>query len=1783
MKTHKNDKFLSAFFLLFLLTQLQLPAKDSQLYNKYLEYQKKEIAKSKILQADWLRSDLDYIKITTTKDGIARLALSDILAIEPQWIGKNSNYLNLLYNSQNYPYYIKDTDGKLSSDDTLYFTGKRAAGDTTWFDNYTWEEPFFLTYDESSTAKRLNLVDQILNGTSQISSVPINRHIEEEHKYNSGKQLYDSYTSDNEGWYWAMIAPSTDVGFGSTFSYNLYLDLDPGDEIDLYLIFKTSADTLYFAGGSNLYPEYNLTFFFNNDSIDNRNFIRVRKDSFYIHLTSENTIKGYNNIKVIANVHHEKRNAEINIDYITMKGRSKPFAYSQFFNANFENITPKSLVKIPNFKSSRIVGIDSLNNQIFFPTSEIQNQAYLFLNKNNGNLYNFSFRDKMSFDTINNFHLAIIPYSNPDSMVSFHNWYFSGDFNNLVDNAESNSIIVFTINVTSYIPQEVISFINKYGGKLSSKLLDNTAYYIIFQKDNKLIDEDVIQTSKFAKTIKFDNLNLQSNLYTANLVLDNPNSIILLNDETAIEKPKIYQVNKPYLKNSENKADVIVIYNNFFKEQVQNYIEYRSKTTGLVIKPVDVEDIYNEFHYGKKGVQCIKDFLIYAQTNWKDAKFHYLTLFGNASWDPRKVMDNSISTDFVPVYGYPPSDFWYSLLDDDLNPDIAVGRISASTLTDADNYINKLKTYDELPDAPWMKNFLFLSGGYNPDEIRIFSLAKYMFFDEPILSPPFCGTTDSVTKIYDQLAVSETQGGDIRQKINQGALWVNYLGHANSESFDFDGWQAFRLNNYPKYSFFSTLSCNTGAHAEPAIINSRNEDYLFLKDKGFIGSVGSATWGWVDENRFVAQRMIENLADSNSSLVYVSDLINYGKKGLVNQEAQLYTKFHFTLISDPLLKLHSSRIPNLYIYPNDFSILSPDNVPMINTTDSVAYIKGIIYNNGYQTKSESKLLLIDTYQNTNDTLSIQLPIICYNFPFNFAIYISKKPGQHDLTLIIDPEEKIKVEKPQNKIYKTSFYVFSENLIVLDPLAGWNVNKSNPIFRLIDPNPKPNSQYYFSIIDESNGNKIKMSSDDEVKFKENFIEWRPNVIFSGTNYLFEAYYTYGNNQTSEKVIIPFYVSDIPIENNVHYSQSTVKDLALMEFNNTGLDTLNNSVIIKNNMVPYHLVSASRDNSIRWANIEIGNKVYVDNQFALGFNIVTIPIYNDGSVGTYRRFDTWGEHGDNWQLDSMNIELVKYLRDSIPDDSYLFIATGDRSFRLISIYQALSPESIGSLDSLKAVLRTYGSALIDSINGPLDYASIFWDTWPHSFAMIGKKGWKPGEAIEAMSPSGDSSSLTGYLPFYQMEGELNTNIIGPAQKWNQLTINTNINSDSINNCSIILQILGKDNQQSQVVLEKNIADPTEIYDLTSQDFAKYKNLQLKLKFQRDEITADPAFKGFTLDFAPVPEFAMVKSKTIIDDSAKMRGNPSTMHYAFENLSLRTSVDSVLFKITNTTPSGSYQYFQKTYSGLQFNSEIIDSIPLQTNMLSTFNELTSTINPNSDIPEFYNFNNSAVNYFSVFEDTIKPIIKTTFDGKEVSDGDFVARKPLIAISIFDNSPFPINDSTKIEVYINGLFITPLNVDYYNFQIFDSSSDLKAILKIIPNNLEYGQDIINPSNNIKIIAFDPAGNRDTILYRVNVMQNSILQDISTFPNPAKDKVNFKFKYLGRNINEPGSIEIYNLNGVFIRSIKIITQIGENIIPIDLFDKNGSIFSMGVYYYRININSEFYTEPKFGMFVVAR
>ena len=87
-------------------------------------------------------------------------------------------------------------------------------------------------------------------------------------------------------------------------------------------------------------------------------------------------------------------------------------------------------------------------------------------------------------------------------------------------------------------------------------------------------------------------------------------------------------------------------------------------------------------------------------------------LIGNASWDPLKLLNTSNQNDFVPTYGFPVSDVWFSLLDStQKNPDMVIGRLPVSTPEEATATVNKIIEYDELKASPWMKHFLFLSGG----------------------------------------------------------------------------------------------------------------------------------------------------------------------------------------------------------------------------------------------------------------------------------------------------------------------------------------------------------------------------------------------------------------------------------------------------------------------------------------------------------------------------------------------------------------------------------------------------------------------------------------------------------------------------------------------------------------------------------------------------------------------------------------------------------------------------------------------------------------------------------------------------------------------------------------------------------------------------------------------------------------------------------------------------------------------------------------------------------------
>ena len=82
------------------------------------------------------------------------------------------------------------------------------------------------------------------------------------------------------------------------------------------------------------------------------------------------------------------------------------------------------------------------------------------------------------------------------------------------------------------------------------------------------------------------------------------------------------------LKTPNNQADLVMIAHVSLKDSLAPLAALR-QSQNLKVATVDVDDIYDEFNYGNKSAQAVKDFLLYAATNWQKAP-RYVLLAGSA-------------------------------------------------------------------------------------------------------------------------------------------------------------------------------------------------------------------------------------------------------------------------------------------------------------------------------------------------------------------------------------------------------------------------------------------------------------------------------------------------------------------------------------------------------------------------------------------------------------------------------------------------------------------------------------------------------------------------------------------------------------------------------------------------------------------------------------------------------------------------------------------------------------------------------------------------------------------------------------------------------------------------------------------------------------------------------------------------------------------------------------------------------------------------------------------------
>lgn len=1745
--------------------------------------QSRKVAPHAVMSIDetnnWYSPSGTYVKLTTTRDGIARITANEITTAEPGFAGADIAHVRLLLEGREYPLAIQnDNDGILNAGDELYFMGRRSYGDTTWFDTYTDQCSFFLTISaEDLPARRFRPLEGATETFDVISTVRIDYHQEKDHVYYLGDDtdydhtttLHRSQTVPGEGWYWGMF--NYDPSNRSNFEY-LHV-LTPSDN---------PADVLSI--GYHTYSvSNNRSFELNHQASYELNAVKLGEDIpyggfgkvvFSKDVPSSELLAGANMLRLhsvgVEGNRNQPNYTEITaVDYFTFQGMVRPFAWKGAFDFATGAVEQGSLLPISGFSSPVVYVLDTV--QQTFARREGRGGTTIRAGARSGAApaATIVVNDSVAlYTSIAGLNVVIVPPSNAASMTVRQSANPAADAQQIKESiqaAADGSIIIVALAGTD-LPQELKALFQSMGSTRVQQIGGEAAWVFAVRKGGTASIDNVGSGTVSGATFIGHAGGSSYEISLSLQGLEQGNSYQFIScDDAHVEKAGIVSVYPVNLKDNTRQADVLIVTHRDFREQADSLARYRRVKNNVTVEVIDAEDIYKQFSYGRKSPHAIKAFLSYVYHNWQGPEPLYLVLFGDASWDARNVSDGAITHDFVPTYGRPVSDFWYTLLDgDDLLPDMIAGRISVETSAQAQSVVNKIVEYESLPKRPWMKRFLMMSGGkdsQNRPERTILREHTIRDYIEHLLPPPLCAEIDTVFKLDDNEA-SVSQATTIRNKINSGAVWVSYVGHASPVTFDMDFGKAADLNNGNQYSVLATYSCQTAAFAEP-YITGKNEDFVREAGKGFIGAFGTTGFGEVSVDRETAWNMYK--AMRFDSLRALGDILFSAKTvmaGFAENNSQYEnTLYQHSLLGDPLLTLALEREPDLYLLPQDIQATGRSGSAVIAENDSIVTLSSVLRNAGVHAKFFEgqpdslpvwipiRGLVEREYEGKKDSVWLLFDELCTDIPFNVRFDVMGKPGRHFITIHANPDSTKPEEEFANNIIYDTLTVYPSRAFALDPLPYWNVDTRSPMFRVVNPVNIGELNMEFAL--SQNGdpqNPLAVSTLEEIEYKEAFTQWHPSsaTLAAGASYWLHIRTRDVLGEYGEWVNIPFTASDnIPVDETQwtlrraeHFTAGTVKHLTVEALNDSTELTLGNYNI------PVHVIS-NGNSGARDILIELNGSILIDwTVFHGGFNISILPP-GSAKPRAYRWYDTFSVPNPKSMGNSS--DMIRFLQDSVADGEVAIMAVYDEAF-------AGPIEKQKNLDTLVETLKLFGSVLADSILAHGDGS-----VRNSSYILIGRKGgeriaeaWKLADPITQEGVEIDTT-----ITVHDLTGQIITPIVGPATRWDSVSLDTRNSTEN----SFTITAIGRKPDGQETALLRTSA--TEL-DLSSISATEYPYLKFIVEFQRETEQENPVLTDIHCRFVPTAELAVLGDGTGLAADSILRGDDAHFHAAVQNISRRVAAQPFMLS-TEVRAAGSATappvLFSVPISTLAPDAVYDFETPIPTTELASVSDITVTAYPGEE--ELYSFNNRRAYSLHVREDGEKPSIVVEMDGRVVQDGDYVGQRPATVIRLMDNSSLAINSQEKLLVSLNGRYLNDPQPNMENYEFSSQQVGNERARASFTALLETG------TNSLRVVAEDGTGNRDTTYLVVMVASTPVIKKLASSPNPFQEQAIITFILGDKQQPSGGEAVIYNATGRLVKKVELTPHIGMNSFMWDASDNEGRSVAGGMYLVRIFIRGE--------------
>jgi hypothetical protein len=384
--------------------------------------------------------------------------------------------------------------------------------------------------------------------------------------------------------------------------------------------------------------------------------------------------------------------------------------------------------------------------------------------------------------------------------------------------------------------------------------------------------------------------------------------------------------------------------------------------SGLNVKVVTLDNIYQEFSSGKQDIGAIRNFVkyVYDNVSTPEKKIKYLNLFGDASFDYKDRIPNN--TNIVPAFhaygggiaNYSGattfvSDEFFVMMDSNEGllhggagePDIAVGRMLVNSVQQANEMVDKVYEYKNAESyGRWRNEYVLIADDIDDEGVD----GPFVFTMEGIaqdlaINKPFI----NVRKVYADSFVQQVSSGGERypdakeqiiRSVNYGSLVVNYLGHGGESGIAteriFETSDAQRLTNRFKYPLFITTTCELTKFDNPYLQTAG--EFIYWNPAG-----GAITM--ITTTRAIFASVAFQFNDSLTSRLYAFGATEYPSMA----EAVRRTKVEMgngefsrviSFIGDPALKLAVPKPKIILTEINDVPVSASTEV-----LEALSYVK----------------------------------------------------------------------------------------------------------------------------------------------------------------------------------------------------------------------------------------------------------------------------------------------------------------------------------------------------------------------------------------------------------------------------------------------------------------------------------------------------------------------------------------------------------------------------------------------------------------------------------------------------------------------------------------------------------------------------------------------------------------------------------------------------------------------------------------------------------------------------